>query len=274
MNQNEAAEISSVESGSVQLAFAFVDGQAVTELPRDLYIPPDALEVILEDFEGPLDLLLYLIRKQNLDILHVDVSAVTDQYMGYINTMQSLRFELAAEYLLMAAMLAEIKSRMLLPRREFSDEDDDDSDPRMELIRRLQAYEQYKTAAEELEALPRLERDFFCATAFVPEVCQAKSHPDVALSNIFLALKQVFNRADMFDHHYVEKEKLSIRERMIQVLDQLKSDKFIIFTELFSPEEGRLGVVVTFMAVMELIKEQWVDFVQAEPFSSIHIKAK
>jgi segregation and condensation protein A len=273
MNQPVVSQPDGVAQDSVQLAFAFVHGEAVTELPQDLYIPPDALEVILESFEGPLDLLLYLIRKQNLDILNIDVSAITEQYMKYIDVMQSMRFELAAEYLLMAATLAEIKSRMLLPRRQ-QDEDGEEIDPRMELIRRLQEYERFKTAAEDLDELPRLDRDFFIVEVKPPRVDRQTVHPDVSLQELLYSLKEVLQRSDMFEHHQIEKEKLSTRERMTQVLARLTPDQYVSFTELFVPEEGRLGIIVTFMAIMELIKEQLVDLIQTEPFAPIHLKAK
>jgi segregation and condensation protein A len=273
MIQPVVSQLESIAQESVQLAFAFVHGEAVTELPQDLYIPPDALEVILESFEGPLDLLLYLIRKQNLDILNIDVSAITEQYMKYIDVMQSMRFELAAEYLLMAATLAEIKSRMLLPRRQ-QDEEGEEIDPRMELIRRLQEYEQFKTAAESLDELPRMNRDFFIVEVKPPSVEREAVHPDVSLQELLYSLKEVLQRSDMFEHHQIEKEKLSTRERMAQVLARLTPDHYVSFTELFVPEEGRLGIIVTFMAIMELIKEQLIDLIQSEPFAPIHLKAK
>lgn len=255
-----------------EMPFAVVAGQAVTELPKDLYIPPDALEVILEAFEGPLDLLLYLIRRQNIDILQINVSAITTQYMTYVEAMDSMHFELAAEYLVMAAMLAEIKSRMLLPRA--NEEDEDEEDPRAQLIRRLQEYERFKQAAEDIDELPRTGREVFVASADAPDRGLTRPDPEVDLKEILLALSEVLRRADMFESHHVEKEKLSTRERMGQVLSALSHNQFVPFVTLFKVDEGRLGVVVTFLAVMELIKEQLVEIVQSEAFGPLHVKSK
>ncbi len=255
-----------------EMPFAIVQGEAFTNLPKDLYIPPDALEVILEAFEGPLDLLLYLIRKQNLDILDINVSEITHQYVSYVEMMESMQFELAAEYLVMAAMLAEIKSRMLLPRS--SEEEEDEEDPRAQLIRRLQEYERFKQAAEDIEEIPRMGRDIHQAKAQGPDRTVTRADPDVDMKDILLALSEVLRRADMFESHHVEKEKLSTRERMTQVLDNLSGNQFVPFVSLFKVEEGRLGVVVTFLAVMELIKEQLVEMIQTEHFGAIHVKAR
>ena len=254
------------------MPFAVVQGKELTSLPKDLYIPPDALEVILEAFEGPLDLLLYLIRRQNLDILEINVAEITRQYMGYIDLMSSIQLELAAEYLVMAAMLAEIKSRMLLPRQIM--EDDDEGDPRAELIRRLQEYERFKTAAEDIDEIPRVGRDLHQASADAPGREQERQYPDVDMREILTALADVLRRAEMFESHHVEREKLSTRERMSQVLERLRGKQFIPFVSLFKVAEGRLGVVVTFLAVMELIKESLVEIVQNESFGPIHIKAR
>ncbi len=255
-----------------EMPFAIVQGKAYTELPKDLYIPPDALEVFVEAFEGPLELLLYLIRRQNLDILDIDVSEITSQYMAYVELMDAAHFELAAEYLVMAAMLAEIKSRMLLPRSQ--EEEEDEEDPRAALIRRLQEYERFKEAAEDLDELPRVGREVFQATADAPDRNLTRPEPEVELTEILLALSEVLRRADMFESHHVEKERLSTRERMAQVLDRLAHNQFMPFVALFRVEEGRLGVVVTFLAVMELIKESLVEIVQSEPFGPIHVKAR
>ena len=255
-----------------EMPFAIVMGQAVTELPKDLYIPPQALEVILEAFEGPLDLLLYLIRRQNLDILDVDVSDITEQYMRYVELMDAMQFELAAEYLLMAAMLAEIKSRMLLPRSKEEDEEEDD--PRANLIRRLQEYERFKKAAEDIDELPRLERDTWVGSAAPPDLERERPQPEVDMRDLLLALSDVLRRADMFESHHVQRESLSTRERMSDVLETLRSASFMPFVSLFKAEEGRLGVVVTFLAVMELIKESLVEIVQTEAFGPIHVKAR
>jgi segregation and condensation protein A len=264
---------SSTEAGTQQeLPFALVYGQAVTQLPIDLYIPPDALEVFLEAFEGPLDLLLYLIRKQNIDILDIPVAEITKQYMGYVELMKSVRLELAAEYLVMAAMLAEIKSRMLLPRSAEAEEEEDD--PRAELIRRLQEYERYKAAAEGLDEIPRLGRDLSVPRLDAPEARARKLLPDVSLEEVLLSMAEVLRRADMFESHQVTREALSTRERMSEVLERLKGNGFVPFVTLFTVEEGRLGVVVTFMAVLELIKEQLVELVQNEPFAPIHVRAR
>lgn len=256
-----------------EMPFAIVQGKAYTQIPKDLYIPPDALEVFLEAFEGPLDLLLYLIRRQNLDILDIDVSEITQQYVAYVEMMEAMQFELAAEYLVMAAMLAEIKSRMLLPRSSDI-EDEDEDDPRANLIRRLQEYERFKQAAEDLDELPRLHRDTHIAKAQGPDRNLTRPDPDVDLKEILVALAEVLRRADMFVSHHVEKEKLSTRERMTQVLDKLNGQQFVPFVSLFTVKEGRLGVVVTFLAVMELIKESLVEIVQTEAFGPIHVKAR
>ncbi len=251
---------------------ARVSGKAVVDLPNDLYIPPDALAVFLEAFEGPLDLLLYLIRRQNMDILDIDVSEITRQYMDYIGAVESMRFELAAEYLVMAATLAEIKSRMLLPRQQT--EDEEEVDPRAELIRRLQQYERFKQAAEDIDQLPRQERDSFAASAAVPKLPSTQTEPDVDLREMLLALRGVLARADLFTSHHVERERLSTRERMSAILALLADDQFLTFESLFTPEEGRLGVVVSFLATLELVKEQLIEVVQAEVLGPIHVRAR
>ncbi|TWC38916.1 condensin subunit ScpA [Pseudomonas sp. SJZ079] len=255
-----------------ELPFALVYGQAVTEMPLDLYIPPDALEVFLEAFEGPLDLLLYLIRKQNIDVLDIPVAEITRQYMGYVELMQSVRLELAAEYLVMAAMLAEIKSRMLLPRS--SEIIEDEEDPRAELIRRLQEYERYKAAAEGIDQLPRVGREHVVPRLDAPEARARKLLPAVSLEELLVSMAEVLRRADMFESHQITRETLSTRERMSEVLERLKGGAFVPFAELFTVAEGRLGVVVTFMAVLELIKESLVELVQNEAFAPIHVRAR
>lgn len=255
-----------------EMPFAMVRGEAVTELPKDLYIPPQALEVFLDAFEGPLDLLLYLIRRQNLDILDIDVANITEQYMRYVELMDAMQFELAAEYLLMAAMLAEIKSRMLLPRSGKTEEEEED--PRANLVRRLQEYERFKKAAEDLEAIPRLERELWQASAAPPDLHLERPLPDVDMREVLLALGEVLRRAEMYASHQVQLESLSTRERMSQVLETLRSGSFVPFVTLFTPEEGRLGVVVTFLALMELMKESLIEIVQTEGFGPIHVKAK
>jgi segregation and condensation protein A len=253
-----------------EMPFALVQGEPMTVVPKDLYIPPDALEVILEAFEGPLDLLLYLIKRQNLDILDIPIAHITRQYMDYIDMMSTMKLELAAEYLVMAAMLAEIKSRMLLPRPQEGTEEDD---PRAELVRRLQEYERYKQAAEAIDELPRMERDLFQANAEPPVIEQKQVLPDLTLQELLYAFRDVLRRAEMFSHHHIQREPLSVRERMSIILSSLKSDAFIAFTDMFKIEEGRMGVVVTFLAMLELIKESVIDVVQSEPFAPIYIKA-
>ena len=255
------------------LPLALIYGEAMTALPMDLYIPPDALEVILEAFEGPLDLLLYLIRKENIDILDIQVAQITHQYMGYVELMKAVRLELAAEYLVMAAMLAEIKSRMLLPRSQHSSLDDDE-DPRAELIRRLQEYERIKTAAEDLNDIPRVGRDVFIAKAVAPQAQVRHLMADVALEEVLLAMSDVLRRANMFESHQISRETLSTRERMSRVLTALRDGNFVPFTRLFTLEEGRLGVVVTFMAILELVKESLIELVQNAAFSEIHVRTK
>lgn len=266
-------EESTPETPSQQeLPLAIVGGEAFTEVPKDLYIPPDALEIFLEAFEGPLDLLLYLIKRQNIDILNINVADITDQYMAYVELMQSSQFELAAEYLVMAATLAEIKSRMILPRQE--EEESDEDDPRMELIRRLQEYERYKQAAEDIDEMPRLYRDIQLVSADLPEMERVTPDPEVKLDEILLALSRVLARADMFTHHHIQFETLSTREKMSEILARLSVQKFVPLVSLLIKEEGRLGVVVTFLAVMELMKDSMIEIVQSEPFAPIHVKSR
>jgi segregation and condensation protein A len=254
-----------------EMPFAIVEGSPVTELPRDLYIPPHALEVFLETFEGPLDLLLYLIKRQNLDILDIPIAEITRQYVEYVELMKELRLELAAEYLVMAAMLAEIKSRMLLPRPQ--DADGEEQDPRADLVRRLQEYERYKQAAEALETLPRVGRDIFETRVLAPYVEAVKVQPKVTMDDLISAMRDVLSRAEMFSHHHVQMEPLSVRERMSIILGAVKGDEFIEFSSMFTPEEGRQGAVVTLLAVLELIKDSLIELVQSRPFGPIHIKA-
>lgn len=253
---------------------ATVDGEPYTQLPDDLFIPPEALQVFLETFEGPLDLLLYLIRKHNLDILTINVAEITRQYIGYLDLMQDLQIELAAEYLVMAALLAEIKSRSLLPRNTEADEEDE-GDPRAELIRRLLEYERFKTASERLDALPRQERDTFLVGSELPSIDSRVIHPDVDLQEVLLAFARLMKRSDMLAHHQVSREPLSTRERMSQVLEHLgQTDSYLAFDALFDLTEGRQGQVVTFMALLELVKEQLVELVQTQVFAMIHVRLK
>ncbi|NNF50048.1 MAG: segregation/condensation protein A [Woeseiaceae bacterium] len=254
-----------------EMPFAVVDGEPVTTLPQDLYIPPYALQVFLEAFEGPLDLLLYLIRRQNLDILDIPIAEITKQYVQYIELMKELQLELAGEYLLMAAMLAEIKSRMLLPRPPVQEEEEDD--PRAELVRRLQEYERYKKAAEDIAELPRLERDVFVASADAPERKVVAKLPDVTMKELLLAFHDVLKRAEMFSNLHMQREPLSVRQRMSEILSRIKASNFTGFADLFDPEEGRMGVAVTFIAILELLKESVIDVVQSDEFAPLHVRA-
>lgn len=265
------AEESGGNPAQAEMPFALVAGEPVTQLPQDLYIPPFALEVFLEAFEGPLDLLLYLIRRQNLDILNIPIAEITTQYVQYIELMKDLQLELAGEYLLMAAMLAEIKSRMLLPR--VGEEDDEEADPRAELVRRLQEYERYKQAATDLDAVPRLERDFFQANADVTERTVVTRLPDLTLKELLLAFRDVLTRAEMLAHHHIRREPLSVRQRMSEVLLKVQTGTFAEFRDLFDPGEGRMGVTVTFLALLELLKEALIELVQTEPYAPIHVRA-
>ncbi len=252
-----------------EMPFAVVDGEPVIDLPKDLYIPPDALEVFLEAFEGPLDLLLYLVKRQNLDILDIPIATITRQYMEYIDLMKELRLELAAEYLAMAAMLAEIKSRLLLPRPESTD---DEEDPRAELVRRLREYERYKQAAEQLDELPRIGRDLVEVRTATPYVQVERPQPRVELDDLLAALADVLARTQAYRHHRVRMEWLSVRERMSIVLERVQRTGFVEFTSLFAPQEGRQGVVVTLLALLELLRESLIDLVQARPFGPLHVR--
>ena len=253
------------------MPFAIVNGEPVTQLPRDLYIPPQALEVFLEAFEGPLDLLLYLIRRQNLDVLDIPLAEITRQYMQYIELMQELQLELAGEYMVMAATLAEIKSRMLLPRAHGADELGEE-DPRAELVRRLQEYERFKQAAENLDGLPRLERDVWSASAELRDRKVVRLLPQITLQEMLVAFKEVVVRAELFAHHHIERERLSVRERMSDIIAMLERSSFVEFVRLFRPEEGRMGITVTFVAILELVREGLIDIVQAEPFAPLHVR--
>lgn len=269
MEENEVKSPDDIEQVIVPGAFAKVLGASVTEMPHDLYIPPDALEVFLETFEGPLDFLLYLIKRQNIEILDIPIAAITRQYMQYVELMSSLRLELAAEYLVMAATLAEIKSRMLLPRPEAIDEEDD---PRAELIRRLQEYERFKQAALDLEEIPRLERDNFITQCEPPDLKAERPLPTVNLKELLLALQEVIHRLDARAHHQIQREPLSIRERMSEILDRLRTNEFLKFESLFTVAEGRSGVVVAFIAILELLKTGLIEMVQTEPLAPIHVR--
>jgi segregation and condensation protein A len=252
-------------------AIAIIQGKAITELPQDLYIPPDALRVFLEAFEGPLDLLLYLIKKQNIDILNIPIAEVTRQYIHYVEVMQELNLELAAEYLVMASFLAEIKSRLLLPKP--ATEQGQEADPRAQLIIKLQEYERFKKAAENLNGLPQVDRDIFLPKVQPPEINLVKPHPKVELQDLFLALASVLQRMKHNTHHQIQLEPLSIRERMTDILNKISTDKFMEFSDFFSIKEGRVGVVITFIALLELIRQSLIEMVQVQPYAPIHIRA-
>jgi segregation and condensation protein A len=255
----------------VEMPFAVLNGEPISQLPRDLYIPPQALEVFLEAFEGPLDLLLYLIRRQNLDILDIPLAEITRQYMQYIELMQDLQLELAGEYLVMAATLAEIKSRMLLPRPRTAEESE--GDPRAELVRRLQEYERYKRAAEGIDALARLERDVWPVSAELRDRPPVRVLPQITLQEMLVAFKDVVARSQMFAHHHIQRERLSVGERMSDILAALKQGAFVPFMELFRPQEGRMGITITFVAILELMREGLIDIVQAQAYAPLHVRA-
>ncbi|GAB2714403.1 segregation and condensation protein A [Halomonas garicola] len=279
MSETPAADHSSspdaagTASEPVSGALALLFDEPITQLPEDLYIPPEALRVFLEAFEGPLDLLLYLIRRQNLDILSVNVAAITHQYIEYVELMKAMQIELAGEYLLMAAMLAEIKSRTLLPRPPREDEDEEE-DPRAELIRRLQEYERLKEAAETLDTLPRTGRDWFSARVEVPALDARVIHPEVELDELLGAMSGILKRAELNQQHQISREVLSTRERMLRIMEALSAERYTPFESLFTLEEGRAGVVVTFMAILELAKEAMIEIVQNAPLSPIHVRAR
>ncbi len=258
------------EAGQSEMPFAIVQGAPFNQVPKDLYIPPAALKVFLETFEGPLDLLLYLIKRQSMDILDIPVAEITEQYMRYIELIDSLQLDLAGEYLVMAAMLAEIKSRLLLPRPVDEEEEDD---PRAELVRRLQEYERYKQAADAVDALPRMERDLFATVVAFPDKQTTRQPPVVSLEMILHTFADVLLRAEMDTHHQVETEHLSVRERMTIVLDTVGTEKFTDFRALFQPEEGRAGVIVALLAVLELIRESLLELVQNETNGPIYVRA-
>jgi len=271
MSEEQSREAPSDIHPQEELPIAVVQGKAYDALPKDLYIPPQALEVFLEAFEGPLDLLLYLIRRENIDITDIPVADITRQYVEYIGLMHEMQLELAGEYLVMSAMLAEIKSRMLLPRSTEIEEDE--ADPRAELVRRLQEYERYKQAAEDVDALPRLGRDVYQAAAEPPERKIIPMPPEVDLQDLIAAFQDVMKRASMYAHHHVQLESLSVRERMSSVLSKVNSTHFTRFSDLFTVEEGRMGVVVSFLAILELVKESLLELTQSEPYAPIHVKA-
>jgi segregation and condensation protein A len=250
---------------------AVVMGEVLREWPKDLFIPPDALEVVLESFQGPLDLLLYLIRKQNLDILDIPVADITRQYMSYVEMMHVANLDLASEYLVMAALLAEIKSRMLLPRPASIVEDEED--PRAALVRRLQEYERFSRAAQDIGELPREGRDVFVAQVYFDDPSPRQRQPRVTLNQLSRTLERLLERTEANRHFHVNREMLSMRERMTSILKRLQTEGYLRFEELFLPEEGRLGIVVTFIAILELFRDDMLVVVQSEPFAPIHIKS-
>ncbi len=271
--ENDASEHPPAAGTQSDLPFARVQGEPFTRLPQDLYIPPDALEVILEAFEGPLDLLLYLIRRQNLDILNIPIAEITRQYMAYIELMHELRLDLVGEYLVMAAMLAEIKSRMLLPRPEEGGDGEED-DPRAELVRRLQEYERYKQAAEDLDALPREGRDRFPAHARLAERRVIRIAPEVSFDALVTSFSAVMRRVALYTQHRISLEPISIRQRMSDLLSQLREGTYVTFSRLLRKEEGRDGVVVSFLALLELVRTGFAAITQAGLFSPIHINSQ
>ncbi|WP_298622310.1 ScpA family protein [uncultured Legionella sp.] len=251
---------------------AIVDGKELTQVPDDLFIPPDALEVLLDSFSGPLDLLLYLIRKQNIDILDIPIVSITRQYLQYIQLMECRRLELAADYLLMAAMLAEIKSRLLLPT-STNPEDEEEEDPRMALVRKLQAYEQMKEAAQLLDALPRRNRDNFVIQINPDEIEAIKVHPEVSMEDLIDAMKGLLQREVHLAHHQIARETMSVRERMSMILLKLQENKILELSQLYTPEEGRMGLVVSLLAILELARQSLIVITQTQAFSPIHLQA-
>lgn len=249
---------------------AVVMGEVIQDWPQDLFIPPDALEVVLESFEGPLDLLLYLIRKQNLDILNIPVADITRQYMAYVELMRAANLDLAAEYLVMAALLGEIKSRMLLPKPKTDDEDE--QDPRAALVLRLQEYERFSTAANQLDDKPRLDRDIFASNAVFDDPNPPQVQAEVGLQQLVKAYQNVMERMEVNKHMLVSREMLSMRERMTHILQRLQAQDYLRFEELFTDQEGRMGVVVTFIALLELFRDDMLVVIQNEPLAPIHIK--
>ena len=252
-----------------EIVLATVQGKEVTSLPEDLYVPPNSLKIFLDTFAGPLDLLLYLIRKQNLDVLDIDVAKITEQYISYIDLMESFEIELAGDYLVMAAYLAELKSRMLLPRPK---ENEEEEDPRAELMRRLQEYQRFKEAAAKIDLLPRLNRDFYLAGAKLPEFEALTPIAELPMEELTFALAEVMRRVDQSKAHLINFEQHSTRERMTEILERMRNETFIEFYSLFNSEEGRMGVVVTFLAVLELLKDSLIEIVQSEEFGPIHIR--
>lgn len=252
--------------------WATVLGQPLGELPRDLYVPSNALKVILGVFTGPLDLLLYLIRRDNINILDIPIAQITAQYMEYITLMKNFNLDLAAEYLVMAAMLAEIKSKMLLPKPVVSDETEED--PRAELVRKLREYEQFKKVAIEFDMLPRIDRDIFTTPVYANVGNITRPLPKLELQELFIAFKRVMERISIRERYEIVREGLSIRERMANVLSSLRQLKFVTFESMLTSAEGKPGAVITFIAILELLRQNLVDIVQAEAYGSIYLNLK
>lgn len=251
---------------------ATINGEQILLPHDDLYIPPNALKIFLESFEGPLDLLLYFIRKQNLDILDINVAEITNQYVEYIELMEKLQFDLAGEYLLMAAYLTEIKSRMMLPVETAEDELEDD--PRAELIKRLQEYERFKTASMKIESMPRINRDFFSASTALPEFESKEALPSLELEKLSNIFYELLEKQKLRGSHIIEFEKLSTREKMSYILDLLVNDKYLDFFKICIVEEGKIGIIVNFLALLELVKDSLITLIQSEDFGQIHLSAK
>ena len=248
-----------------------INGQEITDIPDDLFIPPDALRVILEQFEGPLDLLLYLIKKQNIDIIDIPILPITNQYVNYINMMQQMQFELASDYLVMASTLAEIKSKMLVPNDV---EDEDEEDPRADLIKRLMEYQKYKDLSEKIDLIPRLNRDTFVISGIMTNFNNIEERPKIELSQLESAFQEVLRRAAIFATHTIESEALSVRERMSNIIDAINNNGTIKFIDCFTFQEGRMGAIVTFLAILEMVKESLIDIIQNDDFSMIYLQVK
>ena len=259
--------ISNVNNNDVSIIF---NGKKITDIPEDLFIPPEALRVIIEQFEGPLDLLLYLIKKQNIDVVDIPILPITNQYVEYINMMQQMQFELASDYLVMASTLAEIKSRMLVPNEV---EDDEEEDPRANLIKRLMEYQKYKDLSEQLDEIPRLNRDTFIVSKIFTNIEKKECLPSIDLQELENAFQEVLKRAEIFASHEIQTETLSVRERMSLILDIINKNGTIKFIDCFTYEEGRMGVIVTFLAILELSKESLIDIVQNQDYSMIYLQS-
>jgi|TARA_B100001559_G_scaffold299741_1_gene285243 segregation and condensation protein A len=248
-----------------------LNGKEITDIPEDLFIPPDALRVILEQFEGPLDLLLYLIKKQNIDIIDIPILPITTQYVNYINMMQQMQFELASDYLVMASTLAEIKSKMLVPN---DIEEEEEEDPRANLIKRLMEYQKYKDLSEKLDVIPRRNRDTFVISGIMTNFNKTDNLPRLKLDQLEAAFQDVLKRAEIYASHTIESETLSVRERMSSILININKNGTIKFTECFTYSEGRMGAIVTFLAILEMVKESLIDIIQNEDFSIIYLQTK